>query len=230
MIPITRKPKVLVLGGNLTGLTTARLIREYCSDSVDITVLDRKSHLIFVPNILNEILANRDPSETMHMDIVHHLLNDGSQFIQGEVKEIDPETKKVTFVPVERPGGAAERIGYDFLVIALGARLAYDKIEGFGQHGHTVSDSYYGNRLRRHLYGSGYKGGPIVIGSARFEQGRKGKPDWLPIAKAACEGPPLEVALSLAYWLDKMRLGGPDKITLFSPGPIIAEDVGEDIV
>jgi sulfide:quinone oxidoreductase len=116
------------------------------------------------------------------------------------------------------------------LVIALGARLAYDAIEGFGKFGHTVSDSYYGNKLRRYLFSGAYKGGPIAIGSARFHQGVRGNPDWLPISGAACDGPPLELALALATWLEERELGGPEKITLFSPADIIAEDAGEEIV
>jgi sulfide:quinone oxidoreductase len=224
------KPHVLVLGGNFAGLTVARFIREICGNMVNITVLDRKPYLIFVPNIGIEVLANHDPAETMHLDIVRHLDSDHSRFLQGEIREIDLETKQVTFFPNERPGSAAEQIGYDYLVIALGARLAYDKIEGFGQYGHTVSDSYYGNKLRRYLFEGGYKGGPIAIGSARFHQGKKGNPDWLPISGAACDGPPLELGMALATWLSERKLGGPDKITLFSPATIIAEDAGEEIV
>jgi len=49
-------------------------------------------------------------------------------------------------------------------------------------------------------------------------------------AEAACEGPPLEVALSLASWLEDHRLGGAKNITLFTPAKMIAEDAGEAIV
>jgi sulfide:quinone oxidoreductase len=38
----SHKPHVVVLGGNFAGLTTARFIRERCSDAVDITLIDRK--------------------------------------------------------------------------------------------------------------------------------------------------------------------------------------------
>jgi len=224
------KPHVLVLGGNFAGLTTARFIRELCKDDVQITLIDRKPYLIFIPNIPIEVFADHDPAETLHMPIVRILEKDETRFIQAEVREIDIKGCRVTYTPTERPGAAAESTGYDYLVIALGARLAYDKIEGFGKYGHTLSDSYYGNKLRTYLFGGGYKGGPIAIGSARFHQGTKGKPNWLPVAEAACEGPPLEVALSLASWLEEHRLGGAKNITLFTPAKMIAEDAGEAIV
>ena len=57
----TKKPRVLVLGSNFAGLSTARFIREEAKDSVDITVIDRKPYLLFVPNIPLEILRNQDP-------------------------------------------------------------------------------------------------------------------------------------------------------------------------
>ena len=100
-------------------------------------------------------------------------------------------------------------------MIALGARLAYDEIKGFAEHGHAVSDAFHANRLIEFLEND-YKGGPIAVGSARFEQGVKGKPDWLPIALAACEGPPVEVSLALAHWLQEHDKGGPKNLLPFS--------------
>lgn len=227
----TTKPHVLVLGGNFAGLTTARLIRQRCEEQVNITVIDRKPYLIFVPNIPLAVLANHDPAERLHMHIVDTLDDDDIRFIQADVTEVDVDSKRVTYVPNERPGAAVEHIGYDYLVIALGARLAYDQIEGFGEYGFTVSDSYYGNRLRRYLFGGEYRGGPIAIGSARFHQGHSpAMPDWLPIALGACEGPPLEMGLSMAAWLQDRDFGGPESITLFTPADKIAEDAGEEIV
>lgn len=224
------KPRVLVLGTNLTGLTACRFLRQRCGDAVEITAIDRKPYLIFVPNIPIEVFANHDPRHRMHLGVPPILVRDGTEFLQADVVEIDLARQEVVYVPSERLGSSPERIGYDYLVIALGARLAYDRIEGFGEHGQTLSDSYYGNKLRRYLYQGGYKGGPIAIGSARFHQGTRGKPDWLPDSKSACEGPPLEIAMALASWLEDRRLGDARKITLFTPAEVIAEDAGEQIV
>ncbi len=223
------KPRVLVLGGNFGGLTAARFIREYCGDAVSMTLIDRKPYLIFVPNIPIEVMANRDPEDSVHMPIHHILSRDDIDFIQAEVTGIDLDGKSVSYVPTERLGAATERIGYDYLVIALGARLAYDRIEGFGDYGQTLSDSYYGDKLRVYLDDGGYRGGPVAIGSARFHQGNRGRPDWLPISESACEGPPLEIALVLASWLQDRHLGGPETITLFTPAEMIAEDAGAQI-
>lgn len=223
-------PHVVILGSSFAGLTTARFIRAQCGDRVEMTVIDRNPYLIFVPNIPMEVFDNHDPLVSMHMETVRFHNRDGNEFINAAVTAIDPDAKRVVFTPTDRAGAAPETIGYDYLVVALGNQLAYDRIEGFGEFGDTVSSGHYGNKLRRKLFGGKYKGGPIAIGSARFHQGLEHKPDWLPVAEAACEGPPLELALSMAHWLGEHSMGDAHNITLFTPGDTIAEDAGEEIV
>lgn len=225
----------MVLGGNFAGLGSAQKIREFAGDAVRITLVDRKPYLLYVPNIPSEVFEGRNPSRTMLMDIVVPLTDDGVDFIQAEVTGIDPDNKTVSCLPSERPGAAAFEICYDYLVIALGNRLAFDKIEGYADYGHTVTDTYQGERLRQHL-DNDYKGGPIAIGSARFHQGdgAKGLEPYpcgsIPDALAACEGPPVETMLSMATWLKAHGRGGPDQITVFTPASMIAEDAGEKVV
>jgi sulfide:quinone oxidoreductase len=222
------RPKVVVLGSSFAGLTTARFIRQHCKDAVDITAIDQNPYLTFVPNIPMEVFEDRDPLVTMLMDVSEIHARDNNTFLNAQVVAIDPDSRKVTIVPSDRPGGAPESVGYDFLVIALGNKLAYENIEGFGDWGDTVSSGYYGNKLRRRL--ASYKGGPIAIGSALFHQGETARPEWVPVGKAACEGPPLELGLTMAYWLSHHKKGDPSKITLFTPAAMIAEDAGEEIV
>ncbi len=222
------RPHVVVLGSSFAGLTTARYLHQYAGDAIELTVIDLNPYLVFVPNISMEAFDGRDPLVTMHLGTVSFYDRDGTEFIGAEVTNIDPDSRTVRFVPNDRMGSAAEFIHYDYLVIALGNRLAYDKIEGFGEFGDSVSSGHYGNKLRRKL--RDYRGGPIAIGSARFHQGLEGKPDWLPVTLAACEGPPLEIGLSMVHWLKERHQGDARKITLFTPGEKIAEDAGDAIV
>ena len=229
------KPRVLILGGNFAGLGTAQEIRKHAGDSVDITVIDRKPYLLYVPNIPAEVFENRNPQLTMKMDILEPLNDDNVTFVQGEVKAIDVESRRVDYMPNERPGAAPASLGYDYLVVALGNRLAFDKIEGFAEHGHTLTDATYGEALRRYL-NADYKGGPVAIGSARFTQGdgANGLEPYpggsIPAAEAACEGPPVETMLACSTWLSEHGLGGPKNITVFTPATMIAEDAGEKVV
>lgn len=225
----TQRKRVLILGGNFAGLGAAQKIRDYAGKDVDITLVDRKGYLGYIPNIPLEMFEGRDPASTMHMDLIGPLAHEHVAFRQAEVLGIDVAGRRVRVRPSERPGAVEYWIGYDWLVIALGARLAYDEIEGFAEHGHSVSDAFLANRLMDYLKHD-YKGGPIAVGSARFEQGSKGRPPWLKTALAACEGPPVEVSLALAHWLQANGKGGPKNITLFTPAPMIAEDAGEKVV
>lgn len=231
-----KKPHVVVLGGNFAGLGSAQKIREYAGNAVDITVIDIKNYLLFIPNIPAEVLENRNPEDTLRMDIPSTLAKDNIQFIQGKVMGLDVDHKIVTYRPSERPGSESHTMPYDYVVVAVGARLAYDKIPGFAEYGDTVSDIYHGNRLRRKLHDGTYKGGPIVIGSAVFHQGNgaeglmpyeKGS---VPTALAACEGPTVEMALAMATWLKEHKMGDAKKITITTPAEVIAEDAGEKVV
>lgn len=230
------KPQVLVLGGNFAGLGAAQEIRKYAGDAVDITLIDRKNYLLFIPNIPADVFENRDPAHNQRLDLFPVLAEDDIDFFQGEIQAVDVDSREVTYTPFERPGAASQRMHYDYLVIALGNRLAYDRIEGFAEYGDSVSDLYLGNRLRKKLWEGGYQGGPIVIGSARFHQGdgAKGLAPYpggsIPEALAACEGPPVEVMLSAATYLGRTGQGGPDKITVFTPAEMIAEDAGDKVV
>lgn len=230
------KQQVLVLGGNFAGLGVAQKIRHYAKDSVDITVIDRKNYLLFVPNIPAEVFENRDPADSLTLDLHSTLAHDQINFIQGDVRAIDVEARSVEFTPTERPGAEQQRLRYDYLVIAVGARLAYERIPGFAEYGDTVSDFFHGNRLRSKLHDGGYKGGPIVVGSALFHQGdgAKGLQPYpggsIPNALAACEGPPVEIALSMATWLQKHNMGDAHKVTITTPAEMIAEDAGEKVV
>ncbi len=224
------QPHILILGSNFAGLTAARFIRKEVGEHARMTVIDRKSFLLFIPNIPMSVFEDRDPALWLHMPVIDTLARHDIDFILADVKAIDLDKKQVTYLPGERPGAPLEKIDYDYLVLALGAELAYDNIPGFAEHGFTVSDTYYANRMRAYLNDGGYKGGPIAIGSARFHQGTRGKPPWLPLTEAACEGPVLEVGLSMGTWLQDHGMGGPGKVTFFTPGEMIAEDAGEKIV
>lgn len=233
---MNNRPHVVVLGGNFAGLGSAQKIRQYCGDSVDITVIDKKNYLLYVPNIPAEVFENRDPELSLRMDLPAILAEDRVRFVQGEVTGIDADNRTVDFVPSERPGAASASLRYDYLVIALGTRLAYDRIEGFAEYGDTVSDFYHGNKLRRKLHDGTYRGGPVVVGSAMFHQGdgAAGLEPYpggsIPTALAACEGPPVEVSLAAATWLRQHGKGGADRITITTPAQMIAEDAGEQVV
>ena len=221
--------KILVLGCNFSGLTFSRYLHKAAKEAVSITVIDRKNYINFIPNIPIEVFENNDPAEKLEFPFQRFLHSDGTTFIQAEIEQIDVVRRKVFFTPNERAGAAGESLEYDYLVIAVGCKLDYDAIEGFAEFGHTFSDTYYGNKVRKFLFDV-YTGGPIAIGSDRFVQGSHPRLPGIPTAYAACEGPPVELAFSLADWLKKHKKGDAKNITLFTPAEVLAEDAGESIL
>ena len=43
------------------------------------------------------------------------------------------------YVVVDTPAGGTEKVPYDFLINATGPRLRFDKTEGLGPDGHSLS-------------------------------------------------------------------------------------------
>ena len=56
------KPHIIILGCNFAGLTAARYIHAEVKGRADITIVDRKSLLTFVPNIPIQVLSNINPA------------------------------------------------------------------------------------------------------------------------------------------------------------------------
>ena len=95
-----------------------------------------------MPNIPSDVMENRDPALHQRMQLRPALASDDITFIQDAVKAVDIVAKTVAFLPNERPGEERETLSYDYLVIAMSAHLAYDRIPGFAEYGHTVSDLF----------------------------------------------------------------------------------------
>ena len=109
------KPHIIILGCNFAGLTTARYIHAVFKGKADITIIDRKALLTFVPNIPMQVLANINPAIDLQYKFMSFLEHDGSQFIQAEVTTIDPDTNTVFYLPNERMGHPVRKINYDYL-------------------------------------------------------------------------------------------------------------------
>lgn len=77
-------PRILILGYNVAGLTVARLIRDRVGENPQITVVDRKGYLSFIPNIPLEVWNGRDPQARLHLPFVKYLHSDRSRFLQAD--------------------------------------------------------------------------------------------------------------------------------------------------
>ena len=112
---MTKKPKVLIIGGGFGGLRAAKAL---ANETVDVTLIDRKNHHVFQPLLYQVATAVLSPGEIAQpiRRILHKYEN--IEVILGEVTGFDKEKSAVILAD-------GSRITYDYLIIAAGARHSY---------------------------------------------------------------------------------------------------------
>ena len=126
--------KVLILGGGTGGLATAGRLRELLGDKVSITVIDKQTSLVMGFSLLRVMTGEKTEQEVKISK--EKISQKGIKFLNSEVKEIDVKKSLVRT-------GQGEELAYDYLVIALGAELAPEKVSGFESafHMYTLEDA-----------------------------------------------------------------------------------------
>lgn len=114
-------PRVLVLGGGFGGLTVASDLAERRLPGVEVTLVDQRPSFVMGLVKLWVLDGRRRLEEQRH--VYDRLRARGVRFVRGVVRGIDLRTRAVRV--------DAEEIGYDYLVIALGAEMAPEKLAGF---------------------------------------------------------------------------------------------------
>lgn len=213
--------KVLVLGGRFGGLTSAYTLKRLAGASVDITLVDRFRTTYFRPSIPHIAIGVREPDE-IGLDLAATLPRKGIAFEQSLVKEVLPGENSVV---VEKMDGSIVKMSYDYLVVALGAHLAKERVKGAHENGYSLCEVDDVMSLRERLKSFG--GGSITIGSGIFEQGTspasRFPENFVPRADSACEGPIFEFSLMLKGYLKKRGLLDKTKITVYSPGEYLSD-------
>jgi NADH dehydrogenase len=135
------RPRVLVLGGGFAGLGAARKLKDA---DVEVIVVDKHDYHTFQP------LLYQVASDLLEPAIVGHPLRDlfhdqpNAQVHQDTVTGVDLERREATFEKLAP-------ITYDYLVLALGARVNFFGTEGSEQHAfpmYTLADAV---RLKEHI-------------------------------------------------------------------------------
>jgi len=130
------------------------------------------------------------------------MLNRRVNFIEAEVARIDPQERKAIVAHGELEGS----IHYDYLIFALGRRLATERVSGFFEHAHHLLDVEgalrFGEALRS------LSTGHAVIGQCPGAR--------LPV-------PVYETAFALAKWLRENGDPADLRITVVSPTTIESE-------
>src|SRR5919202_4939477 len=112
--------RVVILGAGFGGLEAARALARA---PADVTLIDRHSHHLFQPLLYQVATAALSPGEIA--EPIRAILRrcPSVRVLLGEVTGIDLARREVRVASLD--GSAAERLGYDYLVVACGARHAY---------------------------------------------------------------------------------------------------------
>ena len=125
--------RVLVLGGGFGGVVAAERLAEQLSDEHQITLVSRSRQFVFYPALVRLAFGKCDKKD-VSFDLRDTMLNRRVNFIEAEVAHIDPFERKVSIAHGQVEG----KLPYDYLIFALGRRLATEKITGFYEHAHHL--------------------------------------------------------------------------------------------
>lgn len=135
------KSKVVIVGGGFGGLRVAKALKDA---KMDIMVIDKTNHHLFQPLLYEVATAALSPGEiaTPIREVLRNQEN--ITVIMGDVIKINKDAKELEL----RNG---EKVGYEYLVLAVGARHSYfgnDQWEQFAPGLKTLSDAL---KIREHI-------------------------------------------------------------------------------
>jgi sulfide:quinone oxidoreductase len=193
--------KVLILGGGFAGVVVAERLAEQLGGEHQITLVSRSRQFIFYPALVRLAFGKNQP-EDVSFDLRNTLLSRRVNFVEAEVAHIDPVERRVTIAHGEVEG----KLSYDYLVFALGRRLATERILGFYEHAHHLLNVDKAIKFHRAI-------GELHKGRAVFGQCLGAR---LPV-------PVYETAFALARRLEDRGERESVTITIVSPSTLEAE-------
>ena len=199
--------KVLILGGGFGGVIAAKRLAEQLGDEHQITLVSRSRHFVFYPALVR-LAFGKCQRDDVSFDLRHAMLDQRVNFIEAEVARIDPYERIVKIAHGEIEG----KLSYDYLIFALGRRLATERITGFYEHAHHLLNVDKAIKFGKAI--ANFHEGRAVIGQC---------------AGARLPVPVYETAFSLARRLEENNDRERVRITIVSPDAVGSEFGEADI-
>jgi sulfide:quinone oxidoreductase len=121
--------RVLILGGGFGGVVSAEHLAQQLGDEHQITLVSRSRQFVFYPALVR-LAFGKCKLEDVSFDLRKSMLSRRVNFIEAEVAHLDPLERTVAIAH----GDVAGTLSYDYLIFALGRRLATERITGFYEH------------------------------------------------------------------------------------------------
>ncbi|HEY4691600.1 MAG TPA: FAD/NAD(P)-binding oxidoreductase [Anaerolineae bacterium] len=191
--------RVLILGGGFGGVATAHALRAKLPPDDEIVLVDRRAH--FMMGLRKSWVLTGQSSLAVGQRPLAALEEYGVRVTPGEITALDPTARAA-----EVDG---HRIRADAIVVALGARLASEKIPGFQAHAFNVYDPDGVVRAAEAL--RTFAGGRVLIGIFG--------------APYKCPPAPYEMALLLKDFFKARNV--PATLEVFTPQPMSLPILGQ---
>lgn len=121
--------KILIVGGGFAGLVAAESLVKKLGSDHEITLAARSRTFLFYPGLVR-FAFGKYRLDDISFDLRDTLLDKRIRFVKGEIARIDLSQRRIAFAHGDFDG----EMGYDFLVLAPGRRLATERITGFFEH------------------------------------------------------------------------------------------------
>jgi len=194
---------IVILGGGIGGIATARALRKRLPRAHRIVLIDREHEHLFAPSLLWLMVGQRTPREIRRP--LARLARRGIEVRVGEIQRIDPERRLVTI------GG--DEIAADYLVVSLGADLNPQAIPGLAEAGHNFYTL----------------AGAQAFWSA-LQRTRTGRIVVLTAAPAyKCPAAPYEAAMLIDGWYRRQGLRAGVQIDVYAAEPAPMGVAGPDV-
>jgi NADH dehydrogenase FAD-containing subunit len=191
---MTRKPRVVVLGGGFGGLEAAFSIRSRLGDRVEVELISDRDTFLFKPNLIYVPFGLKPDRLLTPINAV--CKNRGVIYINAAVTEIDLLHHTV------RADG--QWIGYDYLIVATGPGTRRNEIPGFDENARTVWNPDKASQL--------HEGFQQLLETARAKQ--RNRVLFLVPPNNRYSPPIYELALMLDTWLRQKKARNQTKIAL----------------
>lgn len=193
---MTHPQTVLILGGGIGGLATARALRSRLASRHRVVLVERERQHLFAPSLLWLLTGDRRADQIQRP--LSELVPRGVELLIGDIEQIEPEVRRVVV------NGTA--IEADYLVIALGTELAPETVPGLEDGGHNLYTLPGAVAIREAL--SRDQAGRVVVLTAA------------PAYK--CPAAPYEAALLIADQLHTCGARASSEVAMYAaePGPM----------
>ena len=196
--------RILILGAGFGGLAAANALRKGLGQEHQIIVIDRKKSFMMGLVKLWILEGSRKLEESQtSLDVLNAK---GIEYLNDEISKIDTKSSRVQ----ARDLGWIE---YDYLIVAVGAELAPERIAGFAGRGYNLYDAKQVPQLRERL---------LLLKSGRVAICIMGMPYKCPPA-------PYEAAMIISDLLAKQGTRNSIELDFYTPAPIALPIAGPEI-